>query len=356
MTDLTAQAFLEQLWGARLPHPELRIQTWTLATKRALLLRAPAGATVYAGRPDVYTCVALCRDRKGPGRPAAADSRAITGLWLDLDVNGGPDRKTGACPTIEAAEELARAVAEPTITVRSGYGLHAWWLFDEPWVFATLTDQDQAARAAAQWFELHRRAGAKVGAGVDHAHDLARLMRLPGTVNAKGNATAPVTGVLCGPRHNRAALLNKAATAGPTAAQRAWQPADAAPVTVAARAGAEIPDDKLAAALHNLPEFAAAWQHRRGAGWSLSEYDLALCSIAIQAGWTDQDLADLIVHHRRRFEPDGAKAGRPDYLRRTIARARRGHEIHTAAYGDLTAAGVAHGQQTLAETAMRRAA
>ena len=354
--SLTPREFLTQLWGDELPGPRLRIQTWSLATKRAQLLRAPVGATGIAGQTDIYTGVTLAHDQRITGRPAAADSRAIAGLWLDLDVNGGPDRKTGACPTIDDAERLARAVLEPTITVRSGYGLHAWWLFIEPWVFAGVFDQERAATMAAQWFELHRRAALEQGWHVDHAHDLARLLRLPGTINGKGGLAAPVTGQLCGARWTRVSLAEEAARAGDID-PRIGAPATSTVVQVTVRENAEIPEPKLAAALHNLPEFAATWEHRRSEHWSLSEYDLALCSIAAQLeDWTDQDLADLIVHHRRRFETDSGKASRPDYLRRTIARARQDRTLRAAAYGAMTRAGGARGEQMLNTMAMTRSA
>lgn len=54
----------------------------------------------------------------------------------------------------------------------------------------------------------------------------------------------------------------------------------------------------------------------------MSEYDLALCSLAAQAGLTDQQLADLIALHRRTYDPSDPKQARLDYVQRTVAKAR----------------------------------
>jgi hypothetical protein len=54
----------------------------------------------------------------------------------------------------------------------------------------------------------------------------------------------------------------------------------------------------------------------------MSEWDLSIATQAAQAGWSDQRIADLLVWHRRTHDPTDAKAGRTDYLRRTIGKAK----------------------------------
>lgn len=186
MTD--AQRFLETLWGQR---PPGYVQIWRLADRRSWYFRNCAAAAAYCeGEVDVYTCVALAGRAYGPYKRAKANQTvALAGLWLDIDVNGGPDDKQGAAPDIDAAMELAHRHRDPTMIVNSGHGLHAWWLFDEPWHFQNMDDQAAAATASAQWYHLHQPDGWKV----DPAHDLARLLRVPGTYNGKGGGQVPVT-------------------------------------------------------------------------------------------------------------------------------------------------------------------
>ena len=57
---------------------------------------------------------------------------------------------------------------------------------------------------------------------------------------------------------------------------------------------------------------------------SPSAYDLAVATYAAQAGWTDQEIADLIIYRRRQAGQDVAKALRLDYITDRIAHARAG--------------------------------
>jgi hypothetical protein len=281
--------FLTTLWGATPPAGQL-IQIWELERRRSSYLRAPAGARGLDGRSDLYTAVALVSERSklGPRQRARADqATAIAGLWLDVDVNGGPDGKTGAAPDQDTATKIAQELLTPTLLVSSGYGVQAWWLLDEPWRFANRSEQHAAALMSAQWHALHRTEANQRGFGLDHTHDLARLLRLPGTTNDKGSAHRPVTVLADNEvRYTRRELTERCAAAGD--------------VTVETSSG----------------------DVGSGDGWSLSEYDLSIATHAAQAGWSDQQIADLIAHHRRLWNPGDPKAARRDYLRRTIAKAR----------------------------------
>lgn len=310
--------FLRGLWPT--VSAQHRIQIWRLADRKTFLIRAADAGDYYAaGQTDIYTSVCLTHPGAVRGRPGAADSRALAGLWLDIDVDGGPTNKTGGVPTLAAAIGLAHAICEPTLMVCSGYGLHAWHLFPEPWLFRTVEDQDAAALASAQWYALHRQKAAAHGWGLDHTHDLARLLRLPGSFNGKGGQQAPVYALdHRGPRTTRTELLALAATAGPVLQQILGGDG----VQVQVTAGQGIDQARLDALLED-PDLAAVFHHRNGQPhWSLSEYDMSLASTLVRAGgWTDQQIADVLVAHRHHHGETG-KAGRADYLRRTISKAR----------------------------------
>lgn len=311
---MNSAEFLTQLWG---PHPPGLILTWELRTKHSTYLKSPAGATgIQPGAPDIYTGVGLSHTDHGKTRRTPNDKIvAIAGLWADIDVNGGPDQKTGAAPDRDTARELAQEIAEPTILVDSGYGLQAWWLFDGgPWRFSTYGEQRLAARAAAQWQKLHRD---KAGFGLDYTHDLARILRLPGTTNAKGGQRATVTVIETGPRHERDELLEIAGSAGDVDTGYAIG-GETRTVDVSCRP--DTPPARLGELQRSSPRFRKTWDHQRDDLPSMSEQDMALCSIAALAGWTDQELADLIVHHRETHHDP--KARRADYVRRTVAKVR----------------------------------
>lgn len=317
---MTPSEFLRLLWGD--PSP-LLIQLWRMNDRRSLYLKSAAGGDYYAdGQVDVYTAVALAhKDHGAKTRAHANQAAAIAGLWLDIDVDGGPENKTGGVPDLTAALALAHAITAPTVLVRSGYGLHAWYLFDKPWRFRSRADQQRAAEASAQWYALHRTWAQARSWGLDHTHDLARLLRMPGTHNGKDVQPVPVT---VDPRssyarHAREQLLDLAAEAGPV-------DVDLHPSRPGAGAQLELAVDrdvlraKWSALMANVDEFADAWHHRtaHGTDWTMSEWDLSLASQAALAGWTDPEIRELIRAHREHHQPGDPKARRVKYLERTV--------------------------------------
>ena len=90
-------------------------------------------------------------------------------------------------------------------------------------------------------------------------------------------------------------------------------------------ADAEPPALKLLDVASTSPAFWETWNRQRGdlADSSQSGYDLSLATITALGGWTDQEIANLIIAHRRRHGEKPEKALRGDYVRRTIGKARR---------------------------------
>lgn len=319
---MDARAFLTALWGDVPQSAGPFIQLWTLTDKRSEYYASAAGVTVD-GQPDVFTGVGLAGRRHGAKQRAKApEVVAIAGLWLDLDV--GP----GKIATRDDAFALSNAYAPPTITVDSGNGLHCWYLFERPWVFRTKSEQARARIIAQQWVALHQIKAAESFAHIDSVGDLARLLRIPGTVNAKDPAKPrPVMALgmnpADGPRHSYSDLARHL-TGMPIVEQ--------AP----ALASVAVPGDasqfaaKFDALMANSPEFAARWNHNGAppSGDNLSAWDLSLCALAAGA-MNDADLRALIVAHRQAWggANDLAKCWRPpgpngDYIDLTIARAR----------------------------------
>lgn len=313
---MNAAEFLTALWGEQ---PPGWIACWRLENKASSYYNSPGAAgLVLPTEKDIYTGVSLAPADLGPKRRTPnAKAVAIAGLWADIDVNGGPDDKQGAAPNRDTAVELANVLAEPTILVDSGYGVQAWWLFEGgAWRFRTYGEQRLGARAAAQWQKLLRERAD--GFGMDYTHDLARILRLPGTLNGKGGERAPVRILAEGPRHERDELFEIAGHAGDV--DPGYSIGERRSVTVSCRPDTTPP--KLANLVNRSPAFRRTWRHERDELPSMSEHDMALVSIAALAGWSDQELADLIVCHRQTRDKSDPKASRIDYIKRTIARVR----------------------------------
>jgi len=321
---MQASEFLRRLWGAA---PPGLIQLWRLDRKRSWYLDDPAQADPLAhGATDVYTGVGLAARSHGSyARARAHEIAAIAGLWLDIDVDDEATGKRGAAPDWSDALALAFALAPPTIVVSSGHGLHAWHLLERPWRFAGDGERTQAARAVARWQDLHRARARAGGWTIDSTHDLARLLRLPGTVNGKRGAARPVHVVIASRKRiarDRLIELGAAAALG-RSSQRSAAASRNTPHRLAPPH--ERLPDRLRALIASSPAFAAAWRNGRGdvPGWSMSEYDLSIARQLVRAGWANGDIARAITLHRRRHDRDDPKATRVDYLLRTIAKARQ---------------------------------
>lgn len=121
-------------------------------------------------------------------RGEAVDSHLLPGFWADIDIAGpGHKSKTGTLPADEqAARKIVSnsALPEPTLWVHSGGGLYPWWLLDRPAEVTT----DSYASIAALSNELHaelKRSAEELGMSYEPMADLARVLRIPGTVNRK---------------------------------------------------------------------------------------------------------------------------------------------------------------------------
>lgn len=141
---------------------------------------------------NVYFSCALMR-KPHFGRGGVADTIGITMLWLDLDI-ADDAHKAGNCPTeLQARQILAAYPAAPSLIVNSGHGWHAYWLLDAPFMFSNTEDRNRAADLMRGWQAIAQIAGASIGCHVDSTHDLARVLRVPGTFNVKNGGHVPVT-------------------------------------------------------------------------------------------------------------------------------------------------------------------
>jgi hypothetical protein len=110
-------------------------------------------------------------------------------------------------------------------------------------------------------------------------------------------------------------------------------PAMASDATISIDPEAEPPSLRFNALMENEARFQASWKHKRKdlGDQSLSSYDMSLATLAAYAEWTDQEIANLIIAHRREHgNPE--KALRLDYLQRTIQRARQATDVSLKDY------------------------
>lgn len=146
-------------------------------------------AIAIGGLRDVWFGLAPRLERLAAGRRGGKDDCVgITCLWVDIDI-AGPNHKdvAGVLPTLDQARELVRSFPlQPSIIVATGGGYHVYWLLDE---MVTGTDASVLLeRWAATWADraLERQVH------VDNVFDVARVLRMPGTLNHKNASDTPV--------------------------------------------------------------------------------------------------------------------------------------------------------------------
>jgi len=322
--------FLDELFAGK---PEdLYILVWTLPDKRSRWFRdvAAAAAAVEAltGR-DVYVGVGLAERDYGPSQRCPADQVAgLTAAWADFDVLSEAHPKKSLPASIEQALSVAPLEMPPSVVVATGNGAHAWWLLKEPYLFDTDQERKRAASVVLRWQTLLRFNAANRGWAFDRLADLARVLRVPGTLNHKDRAHPKLVKVhqVTDRRYNLSDLedyldqlgIPKQETNEQKATTTVTQPADS---SIVINLNAQLPEDLIKRWIEVDMRFRNTWFRQRHdlKDQSQSGYDLALADFGMDAGLGAQQIGDLIIQHRRMH---GQKQRtRADYFERTLAKA-----------------------------------
>lgn len=185
----TTKEFLQALWGQQVGVAELT----TITPKAVKPQQLKAYGFMYPSSLDSFITSALAHNSRdlnvymgvclrreqwpqgGRGTEALALSSNV--VWVDLDFKGANHK--GRVVEEEVARKMLREFPKkPSIIVKSGGGIHVYWLLKESAVGAELATVKKISRALGKYF------------GGDPVGDMARVLRLPGTANF--NCTPPV--------------------------------------------------------------------------------------------------------------------------------------------------------------------
>lgn len=144
--------------------------------KHAVVTLPEALATIDAvgDTADLWYGVNRMSDRPATGRGRAADITRITCLYADLDTG-----KPLTPSSITEARTIIDGLPEPMFIVQSGHGLQPIW----PLSGDEFTTSDPAILH--RWGQLIADRAAARGWVTDNVYDLARILRVPGTINHK---------------------------------------------------------------------------------------------------------------------------------------------------------------------------
>lgn len=180
--DYTASSdFLKRLFGETLHKVELRACPNVKGEAGALShFGAPDDAENFCRRKDVPgigTYFGVCTRRDGAISGNLQSVMECPALWVDIDCV-----KQGL-----AGDDVIRALeylpTPPTIIVNSGGGLHAYWVLEEA------IDVSEGSQIR-ETMTTALRGLAAILAGDMKCAELARIMRLPGTMNSKAETLA----------------------------------------------------------------------------------------------------------------------------------------------------------------------
>jgi P4 family phage/plasmid primase-like protien len=254
-----------------------------------------------------------------PGRDCFERGRAdncigAIGLWSDIDAVGpGRGKPAGTlCPSVAAAEDLVaefEAMYAPLrigALIRSGHCVYPAVLFRERYDVEGPGDRDRLEKLGRRYREaIHRLACGRGWPGAADSCDLAKVLRLPGTVNPKDPSNPKYVHVA---RRDDEARYNPADLEDilPELERRtlvsgvALDPVD--PVIEIDRTAYAPP---ILYELRQLdPRVNATWELRRAdlRDQSWSGYAMSLANTLVRApGVTDQQIADTLISLRRRM-------------------------------------------------------
>jgi len=331
--------FLEHLFGDDVT-PERRIAVFTTPSRRTRLFADYRQLEQYAvqqsATQNVYFGVGLVQGEPR-GRGKLRDIAAIGALWCDIDIRSPCHPKEALPGSVAEAQSLLPAMPlPPSIVVLSGHGLHAYWLLQEPWVFESDIERREAAALAKGWHGKVCQWAAERGWALENLGDLTRVLRLPRTINRSVPSEPVEVQIIEFHVQRRYAAEDFEPYLDPPETLTEAEPLSSEPLVL--RPDAEPPAVKLLDLASTSPAFWETWNRRRSdlADGSQSGFDLSLATIAALCGWTDQEIADLIIAHRRHHGQKPEKALREDYVRRTIGKARRAALANQAPPVDLS--------------------
>lgn len=351
-------------------------------------------ASAHATPFDAY--FGLCLHKT---KPAAASSRGeesnvsfMPGVWADLDfaseAKASGQTKPKNYPTAEAANAcLRRMPFYPSTIVRTGGGIHAYWLFDAPRELKT-PEEIEAAKGVSQRWQNKLRSLLLMAGGfeMDSTHDLSRVLRLPGTPYKGGphsidvsfvnpiptgdgpfrysfdsiaqatsvanqnaidfDAGGTAVAVQAPPTTRKKATKTKPASTNGTAtlsrtAETTSRPEEsAAPAATVKGLAPFLADANSFPDGHKLDhlreadaEFDRIWTGKKKFP-SPSEADMSLANYACNAGWSPEQVAALLVAFATKHNPAHVEkvlrvsGGRHDYLHLTISKAVDKSRIH----------------------------
>lgn len=322
---LETAAFLRKIHPADISPYWLLIWTMTGQGKLSRWFRTIADAASFVQQTKaeaIYVGVGLSPADLGPYvRCKTEQIVALPGLVCDLDIRSAAHSKEGLPPDIDSAKKILPVRFPPTLLVDSGHGLHGWWLFRERWDLDSNDERVKAAQLSQRWHNFLSESAARLEYVIDAVYDLARVLRLPGTVNRKIPTDCRLVRVVQddGIRYNPSELEDFLDAMGVPEIQvlktddhgRVVEYGDLR-VDPRIDLGADLAR-KIEVMRENSSDFRAVWDRskRMPKDNSWSGYAQSIANHCALVGLTDQQIIDVLTFHRKNFGDPGKRGPKP---------------------------------------------
>lgn len=188
--NITTRDFLQMLYGKC---TEGCITITTLPDSRnehisvTELDKAAERIKVLGTSANTYYCVALRQEGLPSSvRGGIGQIHTVVCMVADVDVLGSAHKENALPKTEEEAIDFVNSLKlKPSIIVRSGNGVHAIWLLDEPFVIRNENEREQIRELSAGFGMYVIAEGRKKGWKLDNVQDIPRMLRAPGSLNFK---------------------------------------------------------------------------------------------------------------------------------------------------------------------------
>lgn len=309
---------------------------WTMTGKRAASHWYSIGAWddvardahEYAAHSDVYFGVGLRSHRLSDGKHGGSnDVVCLPAVHVDLDIRHSIHQATNLPASEDEALSLLKELPPSSMLVRSGHGLHSYWLLEKPWLLNSSEDRINAESLARDFQRFVKERANSVGLHVDSTFDLARVLRLPGTTNHK-EEPVPVQLLRVDASHRyRPDDLREALCSGSTAtrtASPATQESRAAAPSARSYSAGQLP---LSEQIHQLIQLGYDGTTYPSRSEALAAAEHAL----IEAGCADAEIASIVLNPAHGISDLPREKGN-DWARADIARARAKHQRQPTAF------------------------
>jgi hypothetical protein len=294
-------------------------------------------------------------------------------LHIDLDYGSSGHKSKKYPPDLETADKISKLFLQPTYLIHSGNGLHAYYFFKD----YQISNLAEIEKTQEYWQKMHSIAS---GFNIDATHDLARILRVPGSNNCKDpenikkgyiylqnldckydlaefqelikenykvenpfvNFPNGLGGRFAGSIQEAECVYysdNDYIQHDETLSTRYENPIDIVydesmpkkqkieyiQKSVRLNKNRVLSCEKFYELVDVFgPDFLSSFEHKKkmDGGGSSSEYDMSLMCYAARASLTWQEMADLMIQHRsKHINSGGLKFEHPDYYGRTIYKA-----------------------------------